>query len=363
MGEIRAAMPASNAGPHRFGYVGIAGRPNAGKSTLLNALIGAKLAIVAPKPQTTRTTIQGVLTRPSAQIVFVDTPGIHESTNTFNRRMMQTVRAAIEGRDVILYVADCTLPLDDREKQALDAVRKTGVPVILALNKVDRVEDKRLLLPIIEQYAQIFSFQEIVPLSARKGTGIEELVATLGKLLPEGPALYPEDYLTDQPMRFLAAELVREQILKVAQQEVPHSVAVLVEKWEESEQLVRINAVICVEKDGQKRILVGDKGAVVKQVGTAARIEIEKWTGRKVYLELFVKVVPKWRENPAFLNELDWRLMAAPAETFSPERQEDDEAVVPGNGADAEPRPIPVGAKGPGGRRRDRRSGANPAGQ
>lgn len=305
--------------PHRFGYVGIAGRPNAGKSTLLNALIGAKLAIVAPKPQTTRTSIQGVLTRPDAQIVFVDTPGIHESTNTFNRRMMQTVRASIDGRDVILFVADCALPLDEKEQQAIDAVRKAGVPVILALNKIDKVEDKRQLLPIIEQYAQIFTFKEIVPLSARKGTGIEELIGTLIPLLPEGPAHYPEDYLTDQPMRFLAAELVREQILKVTQQEVPHSVAVLVEKWEESEQLVRINAVICVEKNGQKRIMVGDKGAMIKQIGTASRIEIEKWTGRKVFLELFVKVVPKWRENPSFLNEMDWRLQAAPSENAGEE--------------------------------------------
>ncbi len=297
---------------HRFGHVGIAGRPNAGKSTLLNALVGAKLAIVAPRPQTTRTIIQGVTTRPDAQIVFVDTPGIHQSDNAFNRRMMQTVRSAIEGRDVILYVVDATLPCDEAELQAMDAVRKTGLPVICALNKIDRFKDKRELLPIMQKYAEVFSFHEIVPISARRGgESIEALLQTIVRLLPPGPAQYPEDYLTDQPMRFLVAELVREQILRLTNQEVPHAVAVMVEKWEESEKLIRINASIIVERPGQKKIIIGQGGQMIKEIGTRARVEIEKWTERKVFLELFVKVAPGWRDKPEFLRELDWRMVAS----------------------------------------------------
>ena len=296
---------------HRFGYVGIAGRPNAGKSTLLNRIIGAKLAIVAPKPQTTRTAIQGVLTRPDAQIVFVDTPGIHESDNPFNRRMMQTVRAAIEGRDLLVYVADATLPLTESEQKALDAVKRTGTPVVLALNKVDRLADKREVLPVMERFAQVFDFADIVPISARKGDNVDRLIELAVAKLPAGPALYPEDYLTDQPLRFLAAELIRERILYLTEQEVPHSVAVAVEKWEELERLVRIHATIFVERPGQKRIIVGEKGALIKKIGTGARLEIEKWTEKKVFLELFVKVVPRWREKPDFLNELDWRAIAS----------------------------------------------------
>lgn len=297
---------------HRFGHVGIAGRPNAGKSTLLNALVGAKLAIVAPRPQTTRTIIQGVTTRPEAQIVFVDTPGIHESDNAFNRRMMQTVRAAIEGRDLILYVVDATLPCDERELMAMDAVRKTGTPVICALNKIDKIADKRELLPIMQKYAEVFTFKEIVPISARKGgVSIEALLETIVRQLPLGPALYPADYLTDQPMRFLVAELVREQILRLTNQEVPHAVAVVVEKWEESEKLVRINASIIVERTGQKKIIIGQGGQMIKEIGSRARIEIEKWTERKVFLELFVKVVEGWRDKPEFLRELDWRMVSS----------------------------------------------------
>lgn len=302
---------------HRFGHVGIAGRPNAGKSTLLNRLIGAKLAIVAPKPQTTRNAIQGVLTRPGAQIVFVDTPGIHESDNPFNRRMMQTVRSAIEGRDLIIYVADITRPLDESELHAIDAVKRTGTPVLLALNKVDRLEDKREALPAMEKWAAVFTFEEIVPVSARKGDNIDKLVDLVVAKLPGGPALYPEDYLTDQPLRFLAAELIRERVLHLTHQEVPHAVAVAVEKWEDLDKLVRIHATIFVERPGQKRIIVGEQGAIIKKIGTGARLEIEKWTEKKVYLELFVKVVENWREKPGFLNELDWRTMPSPGENTS----------------------------------------------
>lgn len=302
---------------HRFGYVGIAGRPNAGKSTLLNQIVGAKLAIVAPKPQTTRNAIQGVLTRPEAQIVFVDTPGIHESDNPFNRRMMQTVRAAIEGRDLLIYVADANLRLADSEKMALDAVQRTGTPVVLALNKIDRLADKREVLPVTQRFAQLFEFTDIVPISARNGDGVDRLVEVAISKLPAGPALYPPDHITDQPLRFLAAELIRERILHLTHQEVPHSVAVAVENWEELDRLVRINATIFVERPGQKSIIVGEKGAIIKKIGTGARLEIEKWTEKKVFLELFVKVVPNWREKPDFLNELDWRTRASSSDNTS----------------------------------------------
>jgi GTPase len=300
---------------HRCGFVGIAGRPNAGKSTLLNALVGAKLAIVAPKPQTTRTAIQGVLTIPeTAQVIFVDTPGIHESSTPLNRRMMQTVRAALEGRDLILYVVDATERLSEEERNAIDAVRKAGVPTVLVLNKIDLLGDKRELLPLMQQYAEAFPFVELAPLSARRGKGVPELKEILLKRLPPGEALYPEDYLTDQPLRFMAAEFIREQLLHLTHQEVPHAVAVTVDKWDEEERRTRIHATIYVEREGQKRIVIGEKGALLKTVGTRARKEIGSWTGRPVFLELFVKVREKWRESAEFLNELDWRTVASSRE-------------------------------------------------
>jgi len=297
---------------HRCGFAGIAGRPNAGKSTLLNALVGAKLAIVAPKPQTTRTAIQGVLTMPGkGQVIFVDTPGIHESTTAINRRMMQTVRAALDGKDLILYVVDATQPLADEERQAIDAVRKTSVPAVLVLNKIDWLEDKRRMLPLIEQYSQAFPFLDIVPVSAKRGDGLPELKQIILKRLPAAQALYPDDYLTDQPLRFMAAEFIREQILLTTHQEVPHAVAVVVDQWTEEARRVKIHATIFVEREGQKKIVIGEKGALLKLVGTKARKAIEEWTGRPVFLELFVKVRDRWRESQEFLNELDWRTVTS----------------------------------------------------
>ena len=300
---------------HRCGYVGIAGRPNAGKSTLLNAMVGAKIAIVAAKPQTTRTAIQGVLNIPErAQVIFVDTPGIHESSTPLNRRMMQTVRASLDGRDLILYVVDASLPLDEEERHAIDAVRKTGVPTVLVVNKIDRIGDKAKMLPLLQQYGEAFPFVDIVPVSARKGDGLPELKAIVLKRLPVAPALYPEDHLTDQPLRFMAAEFIREQILHHTHQEVPHAVAVVVDKWEEEPRCVKIHATIFVERDGQKKIVIGEKGQLLKTVGTRARRVIEEWTGRPVFLELFVKVREHWRESADFLNELDWRTVASSRE-------------------------------------------------
>lgn len=294
--------------PHRAGFVGIAGRPNAGKSTLLNALIGEKLAIVARQPQTTRTSVQGALTTPDAQIVFIDTPGIHKSDTLFNKRMMDTVRGAIQDRDLVLYVADATKPVTEEDERAVSALPKSAKALLL-LNKIDRLQDKRLLLPLIQRYTELFPFAGVMPISARTGDGFEELKRTVITHLPEGPPLFPDDYLTDQPVRFLAAEIIREQILRATRQEVPHAAAILIDQWEETPKLVRIAATIHVERPGQKAILIGNGGEMLKKIGSEARRELEQLLGRKVFLSLFVKVKPDWREDPSFLSTIDWRSM------------------------------------------------------
>jgi len=294
----------------KSGFVSLIGLPNAGKSTLLNALVGQKVAIVADKPQTTRTSVQGVVTLPDAQIVFVDTPGIHKADTPLNKRLMQTVRNSVEERDLLLFVADAAHPFGDAERHAMDLAGKTGTPVVLVLNKIDLVKDKAHLLPLIEEYKRHFAFAEYVPVSATKKKGLGELLNVILSHLPEGPAYFPEDYVTDQPERFLAAELIREKILLATRQEVPHSVAVAVDKWEEMPRLTRIFATIRVERDGQKAIVIGSKGAMLKRIGTLAREEMERLFGVKIYLDLHVRVQPGWRDKPAFLNALDWRTMA-----------------------------------------------------
>jgi GTP-binding protein Era len=291
------------------GFVSIIGRPNAGKSTLLNALVGDKLAIVSEKPQTTRTTILGVLNLEAAQIVFLDTPGIHQSTTLLNRRMMRTVRSALEDRDVLLYLADATLPFSEDDAKASDVARNLETPVILLLTKIDRLSDKRQLLPLIEQFKAAREFADYIPVSSITGEGLDQLRAAILARLPEGPAYFPPDYLTDQPERFLAAELIRERILRETRQEVPHSVAVAIDRWEETPRLTRIAATIYVERPGQKAIVIGAGGAALKKIGTLARQEMEKMLSRKIFLELFVKVQKNWRENPEFLNTIDWRSM------------------------------------------------------
>lgn len=292
------------------GFVSIVGRPNTGKSTLLNALVGTKLAIVADKPQTTRTSIQGVLTLPNAQVVFLDTPGIHRSDTAFNRRMMESVRAALDGRDLLLFLVDATLPFQERDAEAVDMIRRIDTPVMLLANKIDKLKDKSPLLPLFDRYRELYDFADYLPISARTGEGLDELRSMLIERLPEGPQYFPSDYLTDQPERFLCAELIREKVLHETRQEVPHSAAVLIDYWEETPRLTRIGATIYVEKEGQKAIVIGAKGAMLKKIGTAARQEMEALLGRKIFLELYVKVRPGWRENNEFLNELDWHTVA-----------------------------------------------------
>lgn len=294
---------------HHVGFVAIVGRPNAGKSTLVNAMIGSKVAIMSSKPQTTRTEVQGVVTLPYAQIVFLDTPGIHEAPSLLNRRMLDTVRSALEDRDVVLLVADCMTPPSEDDKRAVDLIRGVQSPVFLVLSKVDRLDDKRRLLPLIEQYRALYEFADYLPVSATEGEGLDQLRAAIVARLPEGPPYFPSDYLTDQPERFLAAELIREKILRETRQEVPHSIAVLVDNWEDTPDIVKIAATIYVERPGQKGIVIGAKGTMLKKIGSAARQEIEALLSRKVYLELFVKVRPDWRESPEFLNAIDWRSM------------------------------------------------------
>jgi GTP-binding protein Era len=291
----------------KSGFVAVLGRPNVGKSTLLNALVGSKIAIVTGKPQTTRDAIQGIVTRPEGQIILVDSPGVHEPVMELGRRMMREVRRATSGCHLILLLADASSGIRRDDRAALDLVKKTKVPALLALNKIDLLASKSALLPLIDQWQQLHDFREFIPISARKGQNLDLLVRLMFEQLPEGPLYYPDDYVTDQPERFLAAELVREQVILATAQEVPHSTAVLIEQWEETPGLLRISATILVEREGQKRILIGSGGQKLKEIGSAARRQLEAQFDRKIFLELFVKVRAKWRDKPAFVKELDFR--------------------------------------------------------
>ncbi|MBI3210722.1 MAG: GTPase Era [Candidatus Solibacter usitatus] len=295
---------------HVSGFVSIVGRTNAGKSTLMNAMLGTKLSIVANKPQTTRTTIQGVSTTADAQVVFLDTPGIHEGKTLLHERMLSRIREALEGRDLILFLADAAQAFSEKDEQALQWVKALTVPSLLVLNKIDLLHSKNALLPLLARYREAREFQEYIPISARTGEGLDSLRAAILARLPKGPRYFPEDYLTDQPERFLASELIREKILHYTREEVPHSVAVFVERWVEEkskkgEALTRVLATIHVERDGQKAILIGERGAMMKRIGTDARTEMEQLFARKFYLELFVKVTPDWRQRGQFLAEMD----------------------------------------------------------
>jgi len=295
------------------GFVCILGRPNAGKSTLLNALVGEKLAIISPKPQTTRNRILGIINIPpqkgreAGQIVLIDTPGVHRSGSSLGRKMETEIREAVAGSELILMIVDAKRKWDADDAFGLDLVKKAGTTVFLLLNKIDLLADKRDLLPLIAQFQALHDFKEIVPISALKKKGLDELLQCVTKALPKGPRYFPEDQITDQPVRFMAAELIREHVLMQTHEEVPHAVSVLVEQFEESPKLVRIAAVIYCERDSQKAILLGKGGQMLKKIGTSARLDIEKMVRTKVFLELFVKVQPGWRDSRHFVEELDWR--------------------------------------------------------
>jgi GTPase len=341
----------------RSGFVSIVGRPNAGKSTLLNALLGQKLAIVTHKPQTTRTRIQGVLElpvrkkakgdvgRPAAQVVLVDTPGVHKPETQLDKRMMQEVHDALETRDVVLFLVDVTHRLPEVRKPetseefaearkvrtlgqhrkalskaeddfALQLVKKLDCPVVLVLNKIDALP-KSALLPLIAHWSSLHAFADVIPISAKKKEGLELLLDKVVRHLPEGQRYFPKDQLTDQPERFLVAEIVREKILLLTGEEVPYATAVVIERYEEPESLkkdkagrlpvTKISAAIFCEREGQKAILIGKQGAMLKKIGTTARKDIEGLLGTRVFLELFVKVQDEWRASRTFVDELDWR--------------------------------------------------------
>ncbi len=338
----------------RTGFISIVGRPNAGKSTLLNALLGQKLAIVTHKPQTTRTRIQGVLElplrkkskgdagRPMAQVVLVDTPGVHKPETQLDKRMMQEVHDALESRDAVLFIVDVThrLPVDENSAAdgearkvrtlgqhkralskaeddfALQLVKNLDCPVVLVLNKIDALP-KSALLPLIAHWTSLHTFAEVIPISAKKGEGLELLLDTCVRLMPEGQRYFPKDQLTDQPERFLVAELIREKILMLTGEEVPYATAIQIETYEEPASLkklrdgrlpvTKIAAAIVCEREGQKAILIGNQGSMLKKIGTSARKDIESLLGTRVFLELFVKVQEEWRASRNFVEDLDWR--------------------------------------------------------
>jgi GTP-binding protein Era len=289
--------------PFRAGFVTVVGRPNVGKSTLVNRLVGQKVAIVSDKPQTTRNRILAVVNRPRAQMVLFDTPGIHEPMHEMNRRMVATAVKSIGQGDVVLWLVEVGERPGPGDRFIEGLLERSGLPVVLALNKIDRVPKPRIL-PAIEAWRHVGDFAEIVPVSAREGENVDRLESVLLGKLPEGHALYPDDFLTDLPERFFVAEMVRERILHHTRQEIPYVTAVVIESFKEEEGLVRVRAVILVERENQKGILIGRGGSMLEAVGSEARRQIEAFLGTKVFLGLFVKVRERWRENEAILDEM-----------------------------------------------------------
>jgi len=292
--------------PFKSGFVAVVGRPNAGKSTLVNRLVGSKVSIVTPVPQTTRNRILGIVNRPGAQIVCMDTPGIHKPLSRLNEAMMSYVRQALEERDVAVLIVDASEPFGKGDEFAVTLLKEYAPRTILALNKIDLIR-KPSLLPLMDRYSKLYEFEELIPISALRGEGVEELTQAVVERLPEGPEYFPPDIYTDQPERFLAGEIVREKIIQHTKQELPYVTAVLVEKFEEGETLTRIHATIVVEKVSQKPIVIGAGGAKLKQIGSEARRELERLFPPKVFLELFVKVEPAWRDSPPVVAALDYR--------------------------------------------------------
>jgi len=288
---------------HHSGFVTVVGRPNVGKSTLVNRLVGQKVAIVSDKPQTTRNRILAVVNRPAGQIVLFDTPGIHKPMHRMNERMVQTAVRSLGQGDLALWIVDMTQEIGPGDRYVRDVLAKASRPVLLGINKIDAVPKPRIL-PAIDAYRGLLDFVEIVPFSALTGDNVELLAERLLAHLAPGPPLYPEEFLTDQPERFFVAEMVREAILKLTREEIPYTTAVLIDSFEEGESLVKIYASILVERESQKAILIGRGGGMLKAVGTAARHEIEAFLGARVFLGLFVKVREHWREDPAVLEEV-----------------------------------------------------------
>jgi GTP-binding protein Era len=290
---------------YRTGYVALVGRPNAGKSTLLNRLVGQKIAAVSDKPQTTRFKIQGVITRPDGQVVLVDTPGVHQPGYKLNRRMMAAVQDALLGVDLVCLLRDASVSTGNGDRFVLDLLKHAAKPSILILNKTDKLEEKSALLPLMQWYSSEHDWRDIVPVSALKDDMTAVLLDTMVRNLPTGERIFSEDELTDQPLRVMVSEIVREKILQVTGEEIPYVTAVITERFEETrEDFARINCVIIVERASQKKIVIGKGASRLKQIGINARREIEELVGHRVHLELFVKVEEDWRNRDALLDEM-----------------------------------------------------------
>ncbi len=286
------------------GYVALIGRPNAGKSTLLNRLVGQKIAAVSDKPQTTRFKIQGIITKPEGQVVFVDTPGVHQPGYELNRRMMAAVQDALFGVDLVALIRDASVSTGNGDRFVLDLVTRSEKPALLLLNKIDKLEDKAALLPLIDWYRNQHEWREIIPISALKNEMTDVLLDSVLRQLPEGEPIFSEDELTDQSLRVLVAEIVREKVLRSSGDEIPYVTAVVTERFEEvREDFARINCVIVVERTSQKKIIIGKGASRLKEIGIAARKEIEELLGHRVHLELFVKVEEDWRNDARLLDE------------------------------------------------------------
>ena len=290
----------------KSGFIGLIGRPNVGKSTLVNAIVGKKVAIISDKPQTTRNIIQGIRTDDDSQMVFIDTPGIHKPKNRLGKVLNKEAYFTINDVDIILLLVDITEPYGKGDKFVLDVLKNVKLPVILVINKIDKLP-KEEILKKIDEYKDLYNFDEIVPISAVKKDNVDRLIAILKTKLTDNIKYYDEEMYTDKSVNFIVSELIREKILELTYDEIPHSVSVIVDEFQDNKDKVNIMATIVVDRDGVKKIIVGKNGTMIKEIGTTARIDIEEFLGKKVYLELFVKVIPKWRDREKFLNEVGFQ--------------------------------------------------------
>jgi GTPase len=287
----------------KSGFVSIIGRPNSGKSTLLNRLVGEKVSIVTNKPQTTRHVVKGIVTSDEGQIVFIDTPGVHKPIHRMNEHMMKSVRDSINDADIVGLIVDCAVPYGRGDEFTLDLVKGATTKKFLLLNKIDLIPKKNVL-PIIDRYSKLATFDEVIPMSAKSGENVETFVTQIMKYLPEGPMFYPSEQISDQQERSIASEMIREKVILFTEEELPYSTAVIIDRFEEEKNLNRIYASIFVDRDSQKGIVIGKGGEKLKEIGTAARQDLELFFGRKVFLELHVKVKKGWRDDDDTLRTL-----------------------------------------------------------
>jgi len=290
----------------RCGYIAIIGRPNVGKSTLTNAIIGKKVSIISPKPQTTRNQILGIKNIENTQAIFIDTPGLHRAEKkAMNRYMNKLASSVIQDADVIIFMLDASR-INEDDLSALDKLQSTKAKVFLVLNKVDKIKDKRQLLPLIEEWQEKYKFLHILPMSAKNPEDVKNLEDLVVSMLPEGPHFYPDDQLTDKNENFQTSEIIREKLIKSTEEEIPYSTTVIIESFKNEEKIIRISAVIWVEREGQKPIVIGKNGAMLKKIGTEARKDLEKLFDKKVFLQLWVKVKDNWTDNDRILNSLGY---------------------------------------------------------